>query len=327
MSALARTVPRRGLALGLAALFAGLLAVAVPSVVAGAVAPAGAVEPAVAAGDPVPEGELTTTRIYGDLFGHLTPHAIASFDVGLPFPITIYNINTVQWISGTVLLLVMLWVAGRAKALQAGAPRGGVYGLFESVILFVRDEMVYAVIGKELGRALVPFFLTQFFFILFMNLFGLLPDIGHTGLMGTATANLAVTCGLALTSFVAIHVLGMAQFGFFKHWKNFVPHVPWWLVPLIAVVEVVGILVKPAALMVRLFANLTAGHLIVLGLFGLAYSTSMAIGGLMGNVAGYLPILLAIAIYGLELFVCFVQAYIFTYLTIVFVGASLHPEH
>ena len=98
MSAPIRNLPKRGLALGLAALFAGLLVVAVPQVMASTAEPAGSAEPAVAAGDPVPEGELSTTEIYGGLFGHLTPHAITSFNVG-NFPVTIYNINTVQWIS------------------------------------------------------------------------------------------------------------------------------------------------------------------------------------------------------------------------------------
>ena len=172
-------------------------------------------------------------------------------------------------------------------------------------------------LGKKLGRPLVPLFLTLFLFILFMNIFGLLP-LGSVG--GTATANLAVTGGLALVTFLYIHFCGIKEHGFAKHWKNFVPHVPWFVLPIIVPVEAMGIIVKPVALTIRLFANLTAGHLIVLGLFGLTV--------FFGSAVIAVPTMgMAVAIYGLELFVCFVQAYIFTYLSIVFVGASLHPEH
>jgi F-type H+-transporting ATPase subunit a len=118
-----------------------------------------------------------------------------------------------------------------------------------------------------------------------------------------------------------IHVSGIKQHGFAAHWKNFIPHgLPWWVLPIIVPVEILGMLVKPAALTIRLFANLTAGHLIVLALFGLVYFFNSSV------IA--LPVMgMAIGIYCLELFVCFVQAYIFTYLSIVFVGASVHPDH
>jgi len=188
-------------------------------------------------------------------------------------------------------------------------------------VLYVRDDMVYAVMGKEHGRGFVPLFLTQFFFILFMNIFGLIPLTALGGLTwgGTATANLAVTAGLAFVTLIVIHGSGIKEHGFFHHWKNLVPHgLPWFVLPIMIVVEIVSMLVKPAALTIRLFANMTAGHLVMLGFFGLVY--------LFGLIA--LPVLaMAIAIACLELFVCFVQAYIFTYLSIVFVGASVHPEH
>ncbi len=303
----------------------------------------------------------SSSEIFGQLFGHLVPHAVTGiwiggdkgFAVGVdpakadggvdshgnPIPhgsskdftearraefgggfgLLVYNINTVQWFAGGLLLLVMALTARRARARGTEAPQGAWYGIIESTILYVRNEMVYPVLGKDQGRTLLPLFLTQFFFIFFMNLFGLLPDIGHSGLLGTATSNVMVTGGLALTSFVAIHAMGVKQFGLIKHCKNFVPHVPGFLVPLMIVVELVGVLVKPFALSVRLAANLTAGHLVVLGLFGLAY--------LAGGFLGYVPLVMAIAIYALELFVALVQAYIFTYLSIVFVGASLHPDH
>jgi len=154
-----------------------------------------------------------------------------------------------------------------------------------------------------------------------MNIFGLIPLQMFGGLSwgGTATANLAVTAGLALTTLVVIHASGIKEHGFFHHWKNFLPHgLPWFVLPIIIPVEIIGIIVKPAALTVRLFANMLAGHLVMLSFFGLVY--------VFGLYA--LPALaMAFAISVLELFVCFVQAYIFTYLSIIFVGASVHPEH
>ncbi|MCB9899203.1 MAG: F0F1 ATP synthase subunit A [Planctomycetes bacterium] len=230
----------------------------------------------------------------------------------------LYNITTVMWLACGLLLLLFLPVARRGRALAGRAPKGAFYGLIESLVLFVRDDMVYAVMGKHHGKAFVSLFLTQFFFILMMNVLGLMP-LGSIG--GTATANLAVTGALALTTFIVINLSGIKEHGFGKHWKNFAPHgVPVAVAVFIAVLEILLMLVKPAALMIRLFANLTAGHLIVLGLFGLTYFFN-------SYVIGTPVMLMAIAIYCLELFVCFVQAYIFTYLSIVFIGAAVHPEH
>lgn len=240
----------------------------------------------------------------------------------------IYNINTVQWIAGILLVLVMLSVAKGAKASAGGAPKGVFYGMMESLILFVRDEMVYAVMGKHHGKPLVPIFLTQFFFILFLNIFGLVPDIFHTGVLGTATANLMVTAAMAITTVFVIHGAGIKEFGVGKHFANFVPHVPVFVLPIIVPVEIIGLIVKPVALTLRLFANLTAGHLVVLGLFGLIQLAGTALGTGLAGWGAALPVMaLATAINCLELFVAFVQAYIFTYLSIVFVGASLHPDH
>ncbi|GJM20562.1 MAG: hypothetical protein DHS20C15_04770 [Planctomycetota bacterium] len=243
-------------------------------------------------------------------------HYAAEFGGG--FGVLIYNINTVMWIAAILLLLAFLPVAAKAKKLAGGPPRGGGYGLAESLVCFVRDEMVYAVMGKHHGRKFVPLFLSFFFFILFMNLLGLLP-LGSFG--GTATANLAVTAGLASVAFVMVQWAGIREHGFVSHWKNLVPHgLPIFVLPIIVPVEILGMFVKPAALTIRLFANLTAGHLIVLGLFGLVYFFGSAV------IAGPV-VLMTIAIYALELFVCFVQAYIFTYLSIVFLGAAVHPDH
>ncbi len=235
--------------------------------------------------------------------------------------VLITNTTTVQWIAGLT-LVVLAVLAARSARRQAGqVPQGRAFNLLESIILFVRDDMVYAVMGKEIGRPFVGFFLTQFFFILFMNLFGLIPlsMVGLGSLGATATANVFVTAGMALSTLFVIHASGIREHGFFSHWKNFVPHgLPWFVLPIMIPVEIIGMLVKPVALTVRLAANMTAGHLVMLSFFGLIY-----LFGLVGVPA----LAMAIAIACLELFVCFVQAYIFTYLSIVFVGASVHPGH
>ncbi|HZL98795.1 MAG TPA: F0F1 ATP synthase subunit A, partial [Planctomycetota bacterium] len=254
------------------------------------------------------------------LFGsrdELVSHYQASMGGGTGW--IIWNITTAQWIAAGILLLVMLLVAWRARQVAAGARRGVGFHMLEATILYVRDDMVYPVMGKHHGDRFLPLFLTQFFFILCMNLMGLVPFFGSLG--GTPTSNLAVTGGMALTTLAWIHMSGIREFGFFRHWKNFIPHgVPWFVLPIIIPVEILGMAVKPAALTIRLFANMTAGHLVMLGFFGLFYlSGSLLI--------GWLPVAMAIGITCLELFVAFVQAYIFTYLSIIFIGASVHPEH
>jgi F-type H+-transporting ATPase subunit a len=240
-------------------------------------------------------------------------------ELGGGFGLLIYNINTVMWIAGLLLFLVFVPMKRKAVALAGQAPRGVFYGMFEPLVLFVRDEMVYAIMGKQHGRRFVPLFLTMFFFILFMNLLGLVY-MGPVG--GSATASWAVTLGLATVTFLWIHISGLMTYGPITHLKNFMPPgLPGVVVPgVVAVVEAVGIVVKPFALTVRLAANMTAGHLIVLALFGLIY--------FFASYFLALPILgMAVGIYALETFVAFVQAYVFTYLSIVFIGASVHPEH
>ena len=246
----------------------------------------------------------------------LVEHYAASMDVG--GGMFIYNINTAMWIAVVLLLMVFVPFRRRAQALAGQAPKGVVYGMLESTVLYVRDDMVYALMGKHHGQRFVPLFLTMFFFILVMNIMGLV-NLGSVG--ATATANLAVTGGMAFVTVLWIHGSGIREHGPVKHWANFVPHgIPWFALPIIVVVEALGLLVKPCALTIRLFANMTAGHLIVLSLFGMIV--------FFGHWLLALPFFgLAVFIYCLELFVCFVQAYIFTYLSILFVGASVHPDH
>ena len=186
---------------------------------------------------------------------------------------------------------------------------------------WIRDEMVRPAMGKELGNKFLPYFLSVFFFILFMNLMGLAPY------SATPTASIFVTAALALTTFMAMLVCGMAVQGPIAFWKNLVPHVPAVLWPLMFVVEVVGLLVKPFALTIRLFANMTGGHMVVLSFIGLVFFLGEMWGAAGAWGAAPIGIGFAVFIMIIESFVALLQAFIFTQLSILFVQSSVHPEH
>jgi F-type H+-transporting ATPase subunit a len=209
--------------------------------------------------------------------------------------------------------------------------------MLEAMVLFVRDDMVYASMGKEHGKRFLPLFLTQFFCILILNLMGILPNLPKVGFLAhlhlptTATANLAVTGGLALVTFLAILYAGIKQQGFGHFVKGMAPNVELGAGPgmramrvailgILYPIEFLGLLIKPVALMIRLFANMTGGHLAMLTIYGLIFVFSSYV---LGSVGVAFNVFLTF----LELLVAFIQAYIFTYLSILFVGAAVHPEH
>jgi len=212
---------------------------------------------------------------------------------------------------------VALAVASRPK-------RSGVVSLVEVSLVWLRDEVVYPWLGDEKGRKYIFFFWTLFFFILLNNLIGLVPapfNLWHR----TATGNLAVTGALAFIAFVLIQVAGMKQHGWVGYWINLVPGgVPKWLWPLVWVVEFVGLFTKPFALTVRLFANMTAGHTVILSLVGLIFVFGNMTGGRWAVAAGSVG--MSVAMMMLEIFVAFLQAFIFAMLTSVFVGLIRHAH-
>jgi F-type H+-transporting ATPase subunit a len=256
--------------------------------------------------------------IFLELFGHhLNPERIGSVRMlGLEIPI--FNLQIFQVLAA---LLVAFLFLGAGRAVDATRP-SGIRRVQLAWVEWIRDEMVYPVMGPERGRRFLPFFLWVFFFILACNLIGLLPW-GRT-----STANIFVTGALASITLLAMPLCGMVAQGPLAYWKNLVPHgVPALLWPLMFLLEVVGLLTRPFALMVRLFANMTAGHLVVLSFVGL-----IPYFGASGGAAvawGVAPVSIAFAafIMIIEAFVALLQAYVFTLLSIVFVGASVHPEH
>jgi F-type H+-transporting ATPase subunit a len=218
-----------------------------------------------------------------------------------------------------VALTFILSARAVARAQAQGRPAKGFAGTMEALALYIRQEVVLPNVGHH-GEGFVPYLLTLFFFILVMNLLGLLPW------GSTATGNIAVTAALALMAFITIEVAGMRALGV-KGYLNTIfylpPGLPGPLKPIMLVimtpVEIIGKLSKPFALAVRLFANMTAGHVLVLALIGLTFLFQSYVVGLGASV-------LATAIMLLELFVAFLQAFVFTLLTAVFIGL-MRAEH
>lgn len=220
--------------------------------------------------------------------------------------------TVMMWLAALLLLATLFIWGNRDKSKLV--PRGAGANIIEMLVLFVRDELAIKNIGKEEGPRYVPFLLTAFFFILFMNILGLVPW------MATATGNLAVTATLALCTFVVTQVAGIRAAGLGGYLKHLTGGVHPALWPIMIPVEVLGLFTKPFALTMRLFANMLAGHIILFFLLGLIF--------ILGHPAvALVSVPFAFAIYLLELFVAFVQAYVFTMLSALFIGMSVAMGH
>ena len=214
-------------------------------------------------------------------------------------------------IVSSLLLIIVLLKAAFSNS-KNKVPRG-VGNFIETIIVFIRDEIVIPNMGKE-GIKMLPFFLTIFFFILFANFVGLVP------FMAQPTKNINVTAGLALITFSTTQIMGVKKNGFLGYFKGLVPHgVPAFVLPIMIIVEFIGLFTKPFALLMRLFANITAGSIIILSLISLIF---------IMNYAGILiAVPFSIFIYCLEIFVALLQAYIFTMLSVIFINMAMHQEH
>jgi len=216
-----------------------------------------------------------------------------------------------MWIAAIIMLLIFTTIAKQYRS--SLIPRR-LSNFFEIFIIFVRDEIATPTLGNGYQKFL-PFLLTIFFFILFGNFLGLIP------FSATFTSNIAVTAALAILSFLMIQLGGIRQNGFFGYFKGLVPHgIPMWLLPLMIPVEILGLFTKPFALAIRLYANMVAGHFVILALIGLIF--------VMGSI--YIaPVSIAFAVFInlLEILVALIQAYVFTMLTSLFIGMAVHQEH
>jgi F-type H+-transporting ATPase subunit a len=224
--------------------------------------------------------------------------------------------------SSLLLILVFVSVARSYKKTEGHAPKG-LQSFLEPIIIFVRDDIAKASIGEKKYEKYLPFLLTIFFFILLNNLLGLIPIFPGGA---NVTGNIGVTGVLAAFTFIITTVSGNKAY--WAHIFN-APGVPWWLkfpVPLMPIVELMGVFTKPFVLMVRLFANITAGHIIILGFISLIF-----IFGEMSTALGYgvslVSVGFSIFMNFLELLVAFIQAYVFTLLSALYFGMATEEAH
>jgi F-type H+-transporting ATPase subunit a len=210
------------------------------------------------------------------------------------------------------LLIVLFAMGGRRKR---NAPTGRLGHALEALVIYMRDEVVEPNLGKKESPKWLPFFLTLFFFLLALNIISLIP--GFTA----ATGNVNFTATLALMVFLVYNLAGMVHNGPIHYIVNVVPKgVPLFVLPIIGLIEFMGLFTKAVALCIRLFANMTAGHILILSLTGLiiVFKTAWV-------AIGFVP--MTLFIYLIEVLVAFLQAYIFTLLSALFVGMAIHQEH
>jgi len=304
-------------------------------------AEAGTEVPAAAAGEHASEGSGASDPLHHirdkvllglDARGRLVPQPylhgqpVAGYvparmgPVKLEFTKQMLGVTVVAVVLGAALLLAGRRVLATVRA--GRAPRGPLANLVEALLVFVRDELVTPMGGAHVAPY-TPVFLTYFFFILSCNLSGLIPGFGGP------TSSIAVTAALGGSVFVLLTFLGMWRQGPLKYFLHMVPPgTPWPMWPLMFVLEFVGPIIKCFVLCVRLFANMIAGHLVVSNILSLGVigkGAMMPTGLAALSLAVGIPLVVGISL--LEILVCLIQAYVFTMLAIVFVGAAVHPEH
>jgi F-type H+-transporting ATPase subunit a len=264
-----------------------------------------------------PDSALTQTAVHKEdnwIIHHILDYDILKFQPihlgSFTFDLSITNKVLMMVISSILLTVILIWAARKN---QKNIVPKGIGNFIEMIMIFIRDEVVIPSMGQA-GYKYLPFFFTMFLFILTCNMLGLVP------FMSTATGSVSITAGLALVTFIMIQVLGIRNNGFFGYFKGLVPPgIPMFVLPIMIIVEFLGMLTKPFALCIRLFANMTAGHVVILALIGLIFS--------LGYGVTPVSIGFALFIYVLEILVALIQAYIFTILSALFIGMAVHQEH
>lgn len=256
----------------------------------------------------------------GEYEGKLVERDAAGREVR-PFDISITKVVLALLINSFLLVVIILVVARwyRRHPQDSAAP-GGFIGFMEMFIMMVNDDIIKDCVGPKY-RKFAPYLLTAFFFIFINNLMGLVPVFPGGA---NVTGNIAVTMVLAFCTFIAVNLFGTKTY-----WKDiFWPDVPWWLkvpVPMMPFIEFFGILSKPFALMIRLFANMLAGHMAMLVLTCLVF-ISATMGPALNGTLTVASVLFNIFMNALEILVAFIQAYVFTMLSAVFIGLA-QEEH
>ena len=285
-----------------------------------------------------------------DIIGHVSNSEHPLFHLpaifGIDFSVTKHVF--MLWVVAAGVFLLITTVVRRYLRRGQPVPSGGA-NVLEVIVEFVRDTIVLPNVGEKWVRTWTPLILTFFVFILGANAIGLVPIFDAIALLdhafihsapdsflqrlihggATATGNFNVTAGLATVTFFAIITAGSMAHGFVQHWKNLVPHgMPWPLYILLIPMEIIGMLVRPFALTMRLAANMTGGHIAILAIVSFVFIFAEMLGAIGGIGLGLgFSVPLAVAISGLEIIVVLVQAYVFTLLTAVFVGMAIHVHH
>jgi F-type H+-transporting ATPase subunit a len=240
-------------------------------------------------------------------FGHIALPQFAPFHVaGITVDLSITKHVVFLWIAAALLCGAAIVVARRNAKRKVPTGAGN---LLEFFVVFVRDEIVLPNMGRG-GLPYLPFILTTFFYILFMNLLGLIPY------GASATGNVSVTAGLALIAFFMIQASAIRAQGLGHYLAHLTGGVHWALWPIMIPIEILGLFTKPFALCIRLFANVTGGHIVIVSLIGLIFIFK-------SYVIAVAPIGFVVGINFLELFVAFLQAYIFVMLTSLFMGLGI----
>jgi F-type H+-transporting ATPase subunit a len=225
---------------------------------------------------------------------------------GINFDFSITKTSAMMFLASIILVVVLLYAVSSNK--KNKIPKG-IGNAVEAVVVFVRDDIVLPNLGPE-GLKMMPFFLTLFFFIVFANLLGLFP------FMAQPTKNINVTAALALITFAVTLYKGITTHGFGSYFKGLVPQgIPIAIMPIMILVEFIGLFAKPFTLLMRLFANITAGTIIIFSLIGLIFVFEYA--------ATIVAVPFALFIYLIEIFIAFLQAYIFTLLSAIYVSMAM----
>ena len=265
--------------------------------------------------------------------------------MGVDFSVT-KHVLMLWLVAATIFVVVVLSV--RRYLRQDRAIPSGFMNALEAAVDFIKESIVRPNVGDKWVDTWTPLLITLFLFILGANVIGLIPifdvlallnhsvihaaedsfltKVTHGGV--TATGNFNVTAALATISFFSIIIAGTKAHGFVKHWKNMVPHglplpVTLFLIP----IEIMGMLVRPFALTMRLAANMTGGHIAILAILSLVFIFTQQFGPAAGMGVGVFSLVLAVLISALEIIVVLVQAYVFTLLTAVFIGMAIHAHH
>ncbi len=244
---------------------------------------------------------------------HVLNHSILPFYVaGINLGITQHLV--MMWIV-SALLVVTATFSVRVTAGPGILLRSGI----ESIVLYIRDEMLRPIFHDATDYYL-PYFLTLVFFILIANFLGMVPSA--SAIMG----NISVTLALALCTFILIQFAGVREQGVFSYIKHIIPSgIPWWLIPFLFIIEIMGLCAKCVALCIRLFANIVAGHMVSLACLSLIFIFAQ-MNHYLGFATAPAAVGLTLFVNALDVLVSFLQAYIFTILTALFVGFAVHPH-